>query len=98
MKDHTIANVIFCSLLVLVESLQALVPLVLVFGFIPIPTAPVVHELFPRYFEQFKPEREAFFYHCWVVMFILGQAVFWAFFKDGLRTPGLIKRLQLFFI
>src|SRR5579863_9424717 len=71
--DVAIANVIFCSFLVLIESLQALIVLVLIFSFIPMPSSPLLQHLFSRQLAEVFPKRDMSFYHFFVAAVILGQ-------------------------
>ncbi len=91
--DHTIPNILLCAWLVLLESAQLLIGLVLIFSFIPIPVAPVVHTLFPRHQQLVMPGREMLFYRVWALLLIAGQTALLAAFKHQLKSPKLFRRL-----
>lgn len=97
-EDQTIANVIFCSFLVLIESLQALIVLVLVFSFIPIPTSPLLSNLFPRHLPLVFPKRDMSFYHFFVAAVILGQTALLTVCRKKLSSTRLAEQWRLFFL
>jgi len=94
---NSISNIVFCSLLVLVESLQALVVLILIYSFFPIPPSPFLSHLFSRQLAEVFPKRDMFFYHAFVAMVILGQIGLLSFCRKQLNTQNLFKEWRNFF-
>jgi len=94
--DHSVPNIILCSLLVVIESLQLLIVLVLIFSFIPIPPSDFIRTLFPRHQQLVFPKRDMFFYRFWVATLMAGQAALLIGFKDQLSSPKMGKQLRVF--
>ena len=95
-NDRGLVNIVLCMLVVLIESLQLLIAVVLICSFIPIPVSPMIHGLMPRQVQFVQPEREMFFYHFWVLTLMLGQAALLLILKKQLNTVQLSRRLWPF--
>jgi hypothetical protein len=98
MKDQTIANVIFCCVLVLIESLQVLIVLVLVFSFFPIPPSPLLQHLFSRQLAEVFPKRDMFFYHFFVGLAIAGQIALLTICRKQLSSSRFMEQWRPFFL
>lgn len=94
--DHTVPNVILCLLVVMIESLQLLIAVVLIFSFIPIPVSPFIQTIFPRLQQLVFLKRDMFFYRFWVGTLILGQASLLGILRQRLKSPQLGRHLRLF--
>jgi hypothetical protein len=92
--DTTIPNVILCTVLVLMESLQFLIVLVLVFSYFPMTVSDMIHHLFPRHVELVFLKRDMLFFRCWVGAVILGQAVLLTVLRKQLSSPALTRHLR----
>jgi hypothetical protein len=95
-EDQTIPNMICCACLVLIESMQALIVIVLIFSFIPMPVSPLIHHLFPRQVQLVFPKRDLFFYHFFVGFVIAGQAGVIVGLRKQLSSASLRERLLPF--
>ncbi len=87
-------NLYWISLLTLVESLQVLVVVVLIFSFIPIPWAPITKGVAPQLLRLFQPKRDISFYHFWVAINLLAQVVFIWFWRKRWYDSQLAQRLK----
>lgn len=92
--DWTILNVILCTLLVLMGSVQLLIVLVAVFSYVPIPVPAMVSHLFPRHVGLVFLKRDMLFYRCWVGMAIAGQAVLLTCLRKRLSSVALSRQLS----
>ncbi len=61
LKDPITQNIWYLSLLVFVLSLQALIVLVFVYQFVPLPAAPTTEGVPEALLKLFKPNRNLFF-------------------------------------
>jgi hypothetical protein len=104
-------NIIALSLLSLVEALQVLILVALIFSFIPIPVSAFVKKLFPLSLYDVRPERESFFYHIWIgfalglqglLVFILrkrlAEEVLWPKYLPYICTMVGVVFIQIFAI
>jgi len=71
---HTF-NIIAVALLSLVEALQVLIIVVLIYSFIPIPVPAFVQKLYPISLYDVHLKRETSFYHLWIAAGLLLQAI-----------------------
>ena len=75
MKNTAMANIFAFSILSFIESLQALIIVVLIFSFIPFSVPPLVQKLFPLSQYDVHMERESFFYHIWIALALVLQGI-----------------------
>ncbi len=92
--DRETVNIVLFAVWSLLEALQLLVIVVLVFSFIPIKLSPFVATLFPLHQKGVLPEREMLFYRIFVLgAMALQTAGLWIFrrrLKEEQFTPSLV--------
>lgn len=87
-------NLYWISLFSLVESLQVLVVVVLIFSFIPIQLAPITKGVAPQLLRLFQPKRDISFYHFWVAVCLLSQVFLIWFWRKRRYDSQLAQRLK----
>jgi len=89
-------SIILMALLGLIESLQLLIIVMLIFSFIPIPMTDFAKDLFPNSQTALNPNRKMFFLHLWVGAGLLIHSVGLWCLRGRLgeaKTDGLLGRL-----
>ena len=82
-------NIIAFAILSLVEALQLLIIVALVYSFIPYTAAPFVSKLFPINLYDVHMERETFFYHLWIGAALLLQGLLMFIYRRRLEDEQL---------
>jgi hypothetical protein len=95
-----IRNIIALSVLSLLESIHLLIPVVLVVNYVsPLKYDPLVwNKYFPFLQSAIRPEREIFFYHCWLVFAVAIHAVLVWFFRKDLQDGALLRRIRAYIL
>lgn len=97
-KDPLSRNIGYLSALVFVLSLQVLIILVFVYQFIPLKLDPITQGVPPTLLKLFQPNRNHFFYHAFIAVAILGQALGLAIYRKRLNAPELAGEIKGFLI
>jgi len=93
-EDRAIPDALALTAFVIVESLQFLIILALVYSFIPLPLADFIKDLPPKLQMTIKPKREIFFYRWFLVFAVAGQIIFVSYFqhrKKDIPRQALLK-------
>ena len=93
-KDKSVCNLFWLSVLTMIESLQVLIIVVLVFSFIPIKMADITHGVGAQVLQFFKPEREITFYRFFIVLSMVGMGLAVWFLRTSLSFNSLTKQLK----
>ena len=96
--DQCFKNITLITLLVLLETTQILVIAIWVYGFIPIPIAPIAKGVVPQLLQLFKPNRNIMFYRLGIVVAMLMQAGVCHYFKSRIEKEDLSKKLVPFIL
>ena len=107
--DRYTVNIITLAWLSLIEALQVLIIVVLIYHFIPYAVSPFVKKLFSISLYDVHPKRDLFFYHVWIaaglglqglLIFInrrrLGEEDLWRKFSAYMGTMAGIVVIQIF--
>jgi hypothetical protein len=81
LKDRPLREAMGLTALVLVEAIQFLIILALIYSFIPVPLADFFKDLPPKLQATVHPKREIFFYRCFLVFAVAAQAAFAFWFQ-----------------
>jgi len=92
-KDRAIPDAVALTAFVIVESLQFLIILALIYSFIPMHLADFIKDLPLKLQNTIQPKREVFFYRCFLVFALLGQIAAVAWF--GHRGKDIPRRALL---
>jgi hypothetical protein len=93
--DSTTRNILLLSVLTLIETLQLLVVVALVFSFVPIAFDKFANDLFPLYQNSLKPEREMTFYHVAIFFGLALQAAVLYLLRRRLADADFSRTLVL---
>ncbi len=98
MRERTSINIILWSIIAVAISVQLLVFLAYIFSFIPLQESPLLQTFFARHQALVKPEREAFFYHIFLLTAVALQGAGLWFLRRRLAEAKLTTALGPFAI
>jgi hypothetical protein len=92
-RNTQTGNIVALSCLSLVEALQLLIIVALVFSFIPMSVPSFVQKLFPISQYDVHLKRDGSFYHLWVIAAFLLQGLLVFANRRHLENPGLLQKV-----